>query len=187
MAFGESSGDGSSGFDRSRQVADPFYGRNEEKVQWVEKEDWQYRTSFTVTEEQLQREAATLIMEGLDTYADVYLNGSLLLKADNMFVGYKVPVKSVLRKGENKLYVYFHSPVNYVMPQWESNGFNYPADNDHSDKRVSVFSRKAPYSFGWDWGIRLATSGIWRPVTLAFYEAAKHKRLLCASGFSITG
>ena len=154
------------------KLPDPFYGRNEEKVQWVEKEDWQYRTSFTVTEEQLQRVAATLIMEGLDTYADVYLNGSLLLKADNMFVGYKVPVKSVLRKGENKLYVYFHSPVNYVMPQWESNGFNYPADNDHSDKRVSVFSRKAPYSFGWDWGIRLATSGIWRPVTLAFYDAA---------------
>ena len=59
------------------------------------------------------------------------------------------------------------------MPQWETNGFDYPADNDHSDKRVSIYSRKAPYSYGWDWGIRLVTSGIWRPVTLTFYDVAR--------------
>ena len=86
----------------------PFYGMNEQKIQWVENEDWEYRTSFTVTMEQLERDDAQLIFEGLDTYADVYLNGSLLLKADNMFVGYTLPVKSVLRKGENHLYIYFH-------------------------------------------------------------------------------
>jgi beta-mannosidase len=65
----------------------PFYGMNEQKIQWVENEDWEYRTSFTVTMEQLERDDAQLIFEGLDTYADVYLNGSLLLKSDNMFVG----------------------------------------------------------------------------------------------------
>lgn len=154
------------------KLPDPFYGKNEELVQWVENEDWQYRTTFTVTEEQLQRDAASLIMEGLDTYADVYLNGSLLLKADNMFMGYEVPVKSVLRKGENRLYVYFHSPMNYALPQYESNGFDYPAGHEHAGKRTSVFTRKAPYSYGWDWGIRLATSGIWRPVSLSFYDVA---------------
>ena len=154
------------------KLPNPFYGMNEEKVQWVENEDWVYRTSFQVTEEQLNRDAAVLCFEGLDTYADIYLNGSLLERTDNMFVGYTLPVKEVLRKGENRLQVYFHSPIKQALPQWETDGFEYPADNDHSKTRVSIYSRKAPYSYGWDWGIRLTTSGIWRPVTLKFYDVA---------------
>ena len=91
----------------------------------------------------------------------------------NMFVGYTLPVKEVLRKGENHLQILFHSPVKQTLHQWDTNGFDYPADNDHSDKRVSIYSRQAPYSYGWDWGIRLVTSGIWRPVTLTFYDVAR--------------
>ena len=102
------------------KLPDPFYGMNEQKIQWVEKEDWLYRTSFVLTEEQLHHEGVYLVFEGLDTYADVFLNGSLLLKADNMFVGYRVPVKSVLRKGENRLVVRFRSPIRELMPQWET-------------------------------------------------------------------
>ncbi len=154
-------------------LPDPFYGMNEEKVQWVENEDWQYRTTFVLTREQLQRQDAVLNFEGLDTYADIYLNGSLLEQADNMFIGYELPVKNVLREGENRLQVYFHSPIKHTLPQWETDGFEYPADNDHSKTRVSIYSRKAPYSYGWDWGIRLTTSGIWRPVTLTLYDAAR--------------
>ena len=63
-------------------IPNPFYGKNEEKVQWVEKEDWTYRTTFNVTDEQLARDAAVLQFEGLDTYADIYLNGSLLERTD---------------------------------------------------------------------------------------------------------
>ena len=155
------------------ELPDPFFGKNEEKVQWVEKEDWQYRTTFTLSKEQLEHEAAVLTFEGLDTYADIYLNGSLIKRTDNMFVGYTLPVKEVLREGENRLQVYFHSPIKQTLPQWETDGFEYPADNDHSKTRVSIYSRKAPYSYGWDWGIRLATSGIWRPVTLTLYDAAR--------------
>lgn len=157
---------------RHKLLPDPFYGTNEKQIQWVENEDWEYRTSFTVTEEQLKRDGAQLIFEGLDTYADVYLNGSLLLEADNMFVGYTLPVKPVLRLGENFLHIYFHSPIRRTLPQYESNGFNYPADNDHHEKHLSVFSRKAPYSYGWDWGIRMVTSGVWRPVAIRFYDVA---------------
>ena len=153
-------------------LPNPFFGTNEKKIQWVENEDWEYKVTFNVTEKQLSREAAMMTFEGLDTYADVYLNGALLLKTDNMFVGYSVPVKEVLRRGENRLHVFFRSPIKETLPQWASNGFDYPADNDHSDKRLSVFTRKAPYSYGWDWGIRMVTSGVWRPVTLRFYDVA---------------
>lgn len=155
------------------RIPNPFYGMNEEAVRWVENEDWMYRTSFVVTEEQLNRDAAVLELDGLDTYADVFLNGALILRSDNMFVGHKVPVKSVLRKGENRLLIRFRSAVKEALPQWETNGFDYPADNDHSSKRVSIYTRKAPYSYGWDWGIRLATCGIWRPVRLVFSDVAR--------------
>lgn len=146
---------------------------NEEAVQWVENEDWMYRTSFVVDEHQLSRDAAFLEMDGLDTYADVFLNGALILRSDNMFVGHKVQVKPVLRKGVNQLLVRFRSPVKEVLPQLQTNGFDYPASNDHSPWRTSVYTRKAPYSYGWDWGIRLATCGIWRPVRLVFSDVAR--------------
>lgn len=155
------------------RIPDPFYGMNEEVVQWVENEDWMYRTSFVVDEQQLSRDAAVLELDGLDTYADVFLNGALILRSDNMFVGHKVQVKPVLRKGVNQLLVRFRSPVKEVLPQLQTNGFDYPASNDHSPWRTSVYTRKAPYSYGWDWGIRLATCGIWRPVRLVFSDVAR--------------
>lgn len=154
-------------------LPDPFYGTNEKKIQWVENEDWEYKTNFVVKKAQLEHDAVRLVFQGLDTYADVYLNGALVLSSDNMFRGYAIDVKDLLRLGENRLHVVFHSAVKKTLPQWETNGFEYPADNDHSDKKVSVFSRKAPYSFGWDWGIRMATCGIWRPVALEFYNKAR--------------
>lgn len=83
-----------------KQLPDPFYGINEQKIQWVENEDWEYRTAFTVTPEQLKRETPNWFLKVLTHTADVYLNGALLLKADNMFVGYTIPVKSQLRIGE---------------------------------------------------------------------------------------
>lgn len=155
------------------RIPNPFYGMNEDAVQWVENEDWMYRTSFVVDEHQLSRDAAVLEMDGLDTYADVFLNGALILRSDNMFVGHKIEVKPVLRKGVNQLLVRFRSPVKEVLPQLQTNGFDYPASNDHSPWRTSVYTRKAPYSYGWDWGIRLATCGIWRPVRLVFSDVAR--------------
>lgn len=158
---------------RHKLLPDPFFGTNEKLIQWVENRDWQYKTTFIISKEQLNYDAAEIFFEGLDTYADVFLNGSLLLKTDNMFVGYKSNVKKLLHEGENRLHILFHSPITSLLPQWESNGFNYPADNDHHEKKLSIFTRKAPYSYGWDWGIRMATSGVWRPVTLTFYNSAK--------------
>ncbi len=155
------------------KLPDPFYGQNEALVQWVEEADWAYRTTFCVTEEQLARDAAVLTFEGLDTYSDIYLNGAWLKHTDNMFVGYTLPVKDVLRVGENRLQVVFRSPIGQTLPRWETNGFEYPADNDSGAKHLSIYSRKAPYSYGWDWGIRLVTCGIWRPVTLTFYDVVR--------------
>ncbi|HHT22968.1 MAG TPA: glycoside hydrolase family 2 protein [Bacteroidales bacterium] len=158
---------------RLEKLPDPYWRTNEKLVQWVEDKNWDYRKSFQVTAEQLKHDDALLIFKGLDTYADVYLNGSKILSAENMFIAYETSVKNLLKVGENKLYIRFYSPVNHLMPAHLTSGFDYPADNDHRLPRVSVYARKAPYHFGWDWGMRMVQIGIWRPVELHFYNQAR--------------
>lgn len=153
-------------------LPDPYYGTNEELVQWVEDKKWDFRKTFEVTAEQLQYDEAVIFFEGLDTHADVFLNGSRILQTDNMFVGHKVSVKNLLRKGENKLYIRFYSPIERMMPARETFGYEYPAGNDHRDEKLSVYNRKAPYHFGWDWGIRIVQMGVWKPVSILFYNDA---------------
>ncbi|WP_300762626.1 glycoside hydrolase family 2 protein [uncultured Bacteroides sp.] len=153
-------------------IDDPFFRLNERAVQWVDKEDWIYETSINGEDKVLDSSNQYLVFKGLDTYADVYLNDSLLLKADNMFREWKVDIKGVLKKGDNKLKVYFHSPIKIDMPKWEKLPYQLESGNDQSenggllDRKVGIFARKAGYHYGWDWGPRLVTSGIWRPVYL---------------------
>ncbi len=154
-------------------IPNPFVGTNEKDVQWVELEDWDYRTTFDVSPAQLERGGAVLAFEGLDTYADVWLNDSLVLRGDNMFVGYDISVRDLLRVGENDLHIRFHSPIKVTQPLSAAAGFEYPADNEPVKNRLSVYSRKAPFHYGWDWGIRLVTSGIWRAARLTFYDQAR--------------
>lgn len=162
----------------NKLIDDPFYRLNERGVQWVDKEDWMYRTTFDVTPELLAKTNIVLHFEGLDTYADVTLNGQKILSADNMFREWKADVRSLLKQKGNQLQVYLHSPIKIAMPKWESVPFQYRSSNDQSenggllDRKVGVFVRKAGYHFGWDWGPRLVTSGIWRPVTLEAWDEA---------------
>ncbi|MDD4158596.1 MAG: glycoside hydrolase family 2 protein [Proteiniphilum sp.] len=153
-------------------LPDPFYGTNEQLVQWVEDENWDFKKSFTVTASQLQYDEAQLFFEGLDTQAEVFLNGSRILQSENMFTGHKISVKKLLTEGENKLYIRFYSPIQTLMPARATFGYDYPAGNDHREEKLSIYNRKAPYHFGWDWGIRIVQMGIWKPVSLLFYNDA---------------
>jgi beta-mannosidase len=163
----------------SKVIEDPFYRTNEKKQQWIDKEDWVYLTDFEAANDFLNNEVVQLDFKGLDTYADVYLNDSLILKSDNMFREWIVDCKNYLKSGKNQLKIYFHSPINIGLQLLEKNGYALPAGNDQSengglgDKRVSPFTRKAPYHYGWDWGPRFVSSGIWRPVYLKSWSNAK--------------
>ena len=85
-------------------IPDPFDRNNESELQWIEARNWEYRTSFML-DEVPQTGKAELIFEGLDTYADVYLNGNLILEASNMFVPWKCTIAEHLVPGENELYI----------------------------------------------------------------------------------
>lgn len=151
----------------NKKIVEPFYRTNEKDLQWIDKENWEYKTEFDLTREMLAKDVVDLVFEGLDTYADVYINEQKVLFANNMFLTWKSDIKKQLLPGKNTLRIYFHSPINYVMSQYNSLGYTIPvSNNDQSDQRVSVYSRKAGYHFGWDWGPRFVTSGIWRPLYL---------------------
>ncbi|MFW6043509.1 MAG: beta-mannosidase [Marinilabiliaceae bacterium] len=156
-------------------IEDPHFRMNEDDVQWVEEEDWEYRTTFQVDDSLLQEsDVVALQFEGLDTYADVYVNDEKVLEANNMFRGWNINVKEYLEGGDNELRVYFHSPVEEGMKKLEALDYPIPATNEQApeDERTSVFTRKAPFHYGWDWGPRLVTSGIWRPVKLKAWNQA---------------
>lgn len=154
-------------------LPNPYFGTNEDSVQWVEDENWDFKKSFQLTNEQLKYDGALLTFEGLDTHADVFLNGSKLFHSENMFVNHQTSVKHLLREGDNHLYVRFYSPIQHLMPTRLTNDFEYPAGNDARDEKMSVYSRKAPYHYGWDWGMRLVQMGIWRPVHLTLYNKSR--------------
>jgi len=157
-------------------IEDPFYRDHEPKLQWIGKTDWEYRTDFEVTRALLGRRHLELVFDGLDTYAEVFLNERPLLSADNMFRTWRVDAKRALRAGRNTLRVLFRSPINEVLPRMKGLGYELPAVNDQGEK-TSPHTRKAPYHYGWDWGPRFVTSGVWRPVRLEAWDEARLRDL----------
>jgi beta-mannosidase len=156
----------------NKLIDDPFYRDNEQKLQWIGKTDWEYQTAFNATPEILARENIDLVFEGLDTYANVFLNDESLLNADNMFRTWRAECKRLLKPGANTLRIRFRSPINEVLPRMAKLDYQLPAGNDQGEK-TSPYTRKAPYQYGWDWGPRFVTSGVWRPVNLEAWDQAR--------------
>ena len=82
---------------QNKIIPNPFFGANEKQLQWIENEDWQYETTFDISNEELKNENSFLQFDGLDTYAEVSLNGTKILSANNMFRPWKVDVKATCR------------------------------------------------------------------------------------------
>lgn len=144
-------------------ISDPFYRDNESKVQWIEDLDWEYSREFELSEEEVSWPAIYLTFEGIDTVAEVYLNGKHVLHAENMFVIHRIRIERFVRKGANVVRVLIRSPKLFAIRREKKFGQIFAELDSY---RVHI--RKAQYSFGWDWGPRLATSGIWRGVHLDF-------------------
>lgn len=162
----------------NKLIEDPFFRLNERNMQWIDKEDWIYETTFDVPVELINKNNISIRFDGLDTYADITLNGRKIISADNMFRIWEADIKPVLKPNGNTLQVYLHSPVKKGIPLWDALPFPYLSSNDQSenggifDKKLSVVTRKAGYHYGWDWGPRLVTSGIWRSVFIEAWSDA---------------
>jgi beta-mannosidase len=144
------------------RIPDPFVGDNEKRVQWVAETDWEYRYQFIAEPDLSRQPHLWLVCDGLDTLANVSLNGHALGRATNMFRQYRWDVKSRLIAGENDLRIAFDSPVRFAAK--------------HQTTRVmpgvsqaipgGPYLRKAPCQFGWDWGPQLPPIGIWKDIRL---------------------
>lgn len=148
----------------NKLIPDPYYRDNEKKLQWIEKENWQYRTTFSVPASVLNKKNVELVFDGLDTYAEVYLNGRMILKADNMFRQWKVDAKSLLKSSGNTLLIHFISAQNKVDSLAKQDIPYVIPDNPRA------YVRKAQYHFGWDWGPKFTTCGIWKPIRVEGYD-----------------
>jgi beta-mannosidase len=153
---------------RNKLIPDPFYRDNEAKLQWIENADWEYRTTVQATPALLGQNNVDLVFEGLDAYSKVYLNDKLILTADNMFRLWRVNVKADLKAGANSLRVVFPSPIKAASEIAANDPWR---EKTHTDPKTYI--RKAAYEFGWDWGPRFVTSGIWRPVRLEAWDTAR--------------
>jgi beta-mannosidase len=151
---------------RAGLIPDPFWGANEQQLQWIEETDWEYATAFEVSAEMLAHQNLELVCDGLDTLATITLNGQVVAQTENMFVGYRFDVRKYLREGSNELVIQFANPMAYIRERLPQH--NFAEWNDAVGGSSNI--RKEQCSFGWDWGPRFATSGIYRAISLHAWD-----------------
>ncbi|MQY64874.1 MAG: glycoside hydrolase family 2 protein, partial [Clostridia bacterium] len=149
-------------------VPHPYIGLNEKNIQDLENKSWNYIKEFELDNLPAE-ENVELVFEGIDTLSDIYLNGRYLGNTDNMFLEYRFDIKDILKKGKNILKVSIKSPVK--EPRILERTYGKIGSTDEESARSYI--RKAQYSYGWDWGARVATSGIWRSVYIESYKKAR--------------
>jgi beta-mannosidase len=181
---------------RNGLIPDPFDRDNEFRLQWIGLTDWEYQTTFQVDSSALGHGHVDLVFDGLDTFADVYLNDQAILHADNMFRRWRIPTKPLLKPGQNTLRIVFHSAITKMIPYVKSLPYVLPSISTHNfgnEENIATapYTRKAPYQYGWDWGPRFMTEGIWQPVRLETWDALRidnfhiHQRKVAADTASV--
>ncbi len=158
---------------RAGVIPDPLARMNEHGVAWVDENDWVYETTFTVTDP--PPACAFLHFHGLDTLAEVALNGEVLGQTEDMFIPHEFHVGGKLQAGENTLRVTFQSALRVGRERqaaWDAGGNDtLPYHWDNWAERA--FVRKAQYQYGWDWGPVLRGCGLWQPVELIAVPVAR--------------
>lgn len=150
-------------------IPDPYYRDNEEKVLPIMEHDFIYETEFDVDSDMLLQDQVILSFEGIDTIADIYLNGIMLGHVENMHRIWEFQVKEYLMYTKNKLQVILYSPMRYIRQAYAK----HPLEGASECSKGFPHLRKAHCMFGWDWGIRLPDAGIWRDVKLQGYSGAR--------------
>jgi beta-mannosidase len=152
------------------KIPDPFFRMNENDVQWIDRLAWVYRRSFTVPESLLREQVIELVADGLDTFVEIRINDHVVGTTANMFIAHQFVLTGILRPGGNTIEIVFDSPTLRCEALEQEHGRLQVALEPHR-----VYARKAQYSFGWDWGPKLTTSGIWRPIRIEAHSGPRLK------------
>lgn len=149
-------------------IPDPFDGDNESSQQWIGDVDWRYSGHFIWHDDGHSRH--DLVAYGLDTVADVMLNGSPVGNACDYYRTHRWDIAPLLVEGDNCIQIDFKSPVRESDRLERQRGY-YPHTEHHAFNQL----RKPSYQFGWDWGIDAANAGIWRPIGMDSWSDARLK------------
>lgn len=154
---------------RAGAIPDPFVGDNENRIQWVAEKDWEYRRTFIIEDALINHEHIELVCDGLDTIAEISINGTPIASRDNMFCQQRLPVKHLLTPGENEIRVILRSPVNFVRRKMAERPL--PGVGDWI--AGWQYLRKTASHFGWDWGPKLVTLGICKDIRIEGWSMAR--------------
>ena len=153
-------------------IEDPYFADNEQKLMWIGETDWSYERSFTVDPGVTGRERVILRCEGLDTLASIQINGEKVGEADNMFRTWEFDIKKYLKDGLNHIRIVFGSTIPYIRERalrrkvWHT-GIGQERIEDSNQ------IRKMQCNYGWDWGPKLVTCGIWKRIEIQAYDEVK--------------
>ena len=157
-------------------IPHPYLGTVENELLWISDHVWDYALRFDVDEGLLEKEFVELVFEGLDTYADISLNGYELISTDNQFREWKVDVKRYLKEKDNLLEVHFTGYDSVMTDLYEQVLPVLP-------EKYAV-SRKAPYQHGWDWAPKYKNVGIWKPVKLMGWNEVRLEDAYAVTGIA---
>ncbi|MBN2778663.1 MAG: hypothetical protein JXR36_13540 [Bacteroidales bacterium] len=146
---------------KSGLIPDPFYSTNEDSLQWISSRTWHYRKEFTIAKLFYNRNLE-IVFDGIDTYCDVILNGDTIGHTSNMYRQWVFPIADSVKKETNKLELIFYPSELKNLEFAQQQGYAIP------DNRV--FTRKAPFQYGWDWAPKMETCGIYKSVYINTWE-----------------
>lgn len=158
---------------RDGYLPDPYIGMNEHFFGWIEEQTWELTSGFTLTAEEISSQILDLELPSVDTYAEIYLNGQLILTCNNAFLPYRIAINQWVKAGNNELKAVFTPPVLYHKEQFEHANYTLPAPNDLHEIPIAPYTRKPQYQFGWDWALRMNTIGFNKPVQIIGYRSNK--------------
>ncbi len=158
-------------------IPDPFAGNNEAILQWIGDSTWIYRLNFDTDTVWQYHDRVEVVFEGIDTYALITLNGTQLGKTGNMFRSYRFDIKPLLRPHNNLLEVALLPAYTEGLKRLQKSRYTLVADNDRGQFKTSVFTRKAPFHYGWDWAPRFITAGIWKPVRIEAWSETRMSQI----------
>lgn len=154
-------------------IPDPYASENESLIRKLENHGFVYRLNFNIDPVTLNHDSISVIFHGIDTYCDVFLNKQKILSAGNMFRIFKTEVKSFLQNGSNELVLVFHPAMKTASDDLKKWPYKLPADSDKGEEKTSIFTRKAPYHYGWDFSPRFAFPAIWKKIELLAWSNAR--------------
>ncbi|MBP3218415.1 MAG: hypothetical protein J6M46_08595 [Lachnospiraceae bacterium] len=166
-------------------MPDPFYRDNELQATKLMKNDFVYETTLTLTDEEREKSRIYLHFDGIDTLADVFLDGELLGSVDNMNRAWEFDITALVKESAegHVLRIVLHSPTQYIQEAYEADPIGGSVDAMPGFPHI----RKAACMFGWDWGPRLPDAGLFRPVSIVCADEARIESVYYAQEHHVTG